>query len=109
MGLSVLREILHCIHGSPFHTIMVDETTDISHKEQLTLVVRWVDENLEVFEEFLGMYSLQATTADSIVSAITDALLRFRISISKVRGQSYDGCSTMAGELKVVLLPRSSI
>lgn len=93
MGLSVLREILHCIHGSPFHTIIVDKTADISNKEQLTLVVRWVDENFEVF----GMYSLQATTADSIVSAITDALLRFQISISKVWGQCYDGCSTMAG------------
>ena len=97
MGLSVLRKILHCIHGSPFLTIMVDETTDISNKEQLTLVVRWVDENFDVFEEFLGMYGLQATTADSIVSAITDALLRFQISINKVRGQCYDGCSTMAG------------
>ena len=90
MGLSVLRKILHCIHGSPFLTIMVDETTDISNKEQLTLVVRWVDENFDVFEEFLGMYGLQATTADSIVSAITDALLRFQISINKVRGQCYD-------------------
>ena len=96
MGLSVLRKILHCIHGSPFLTIMVDETTDISNKEQLTLVVRWVDENFDVFEEFLGMYGLQATTADSIVSAITDALLHFQI-INKVRGQCYDGCSTMAG------------
>ncbi len=76
---------------------MVDETTDVSNKEQLTLVVRWVDENFDVFEEFLGLYSLQTTTADSIVSAITDALLRFQISINKVRGQCYDGCSTMAG------------
>ncbi len=76
---------------------MADETTDVSNKEQLTLVIRWVDENFEVHEEFLGLYNLLSTTADSIVASIKDALLRFEIPTSKIRGQCYDGCSTMAG------------
>lgn len=76
---------------------MVDETTDVSNKEQLTVVMRWIDENFDVFEEFLGMYSLQSTSAQSIVSAITDTLVRFQISMTKIRGQCYDGCSVMAG------------
>ena len=32
---------------------MADETTDCSNKEQVTMVVRHVAENLEVHEEFL--------------------------------------------------------
>ncbi len=53
-----------------------------------------VDENFEVHE---GLYNLLSTTADSIVASIKDALLRFEIPTSKIRGQCYDGCSTMAG------------
>ena len=97
MAHHILRKILSKIHDSPFYAIMVDETTDVSNKEQLTLVIRRIDENLEVFEEFLGMYTLLRTDAGSIVSAITDALLRFQIPMTKIRGQCYDGCSTMAG------------
>ena len=33
----------------------------------------------------------------SIVTLLLDALLRFQIPLSKIRGQCYDGCSTMAG------------
>ena len=97
MSQSILRTLLGDIKNSPFLTIMADETTDVSNKEQLTLVIRWVDENFEVNEEFLGLYNLFSTTADSIVASIKDVLLRFEIPTSKIRGQCYDGCSTMAG------------
>ena len=40
MAHRVLGEILEHIHHSPFLAVMVDETTDKSNKEQLTLVVR---------------------------------------------------------------------
>ena len=48
-------------------------------------------------EEFLGLYCLSSIDAQSIVDAIKDAVLRFQISLEKLRGQCYDGCSTMAG------------
>lgn len=97
MSNTVVRKLLVKIHKSPFLTIMVDKTANISNKEQLTVVIRWIDDDLEVSEEFLGMYSLSSTTADSIVAAIKDILLRFQIPTAKIRGQCYDGCSTMAG------------
>jgi len=53
MGHSVLNSILSFIHESTYVSIMVDETTDISNKEQLTLVMRRVDHKLDVYEEFL--------------------------------------------------------
>ena len=97
MGHSVLRKIIGYTHKSPFLAIMADETADVSNKEQLAIIIRWVSDSFDVFEEFLGMYSLNTTDADSIVSAITDVLLRFQISITKIRGQCYNGCNTMAG------------
>ena len=75
MARLVQSKILHKIHKSPFTTIMVDETTDVSNKEQLTFIIRSIDENFDISEDYLGMYNLQTTTTSSIVSAITDALL----------------------------------
>lgn len=54
---------------------MVDEITDVGNKEQLTFVIRWVDQHLDAHEEFLGLYNLSSTTADSIVASIKDILL----------------------------------
>lgn len=59
MAHQVLRMILKDIHSSPFLAVMVDETTDKSNKEQLTLVVRWVNDDFTVSEEFLGLYCLR--------------------------------------------------
>ena len=52
MALKVLKDIGLCLHKSPFYTIMADETTDKTNKEQVTLVLRWMDDsNFEVHEE----------------------------------------------------------
>lgn len=97
MALHVLRKILQVIKHSPFLTVMVDETTDRSNQEQLTLVIRWVSDDFIVSEEFLGLYAMVVIDAQNIVEAIKDAFLRFEIPLTKLRGQCYDGCNTMAG------------
>ena len=97
MAHQVLKRILKGIHGSPFLTVMVDETTDKSNHEQLTLIIRWVSDDFTVSEEFLGLYALSAIDAQSIVDAMKDTFIRFEIPLTKLRGQCYDGCSTMAG------------
>ena len=55
MAHRVLREILDDVSKSPFLAVMVDETTDQSNIEQLTLVIRCVDDDFCVSEEFLGL------------------------------------------------------
>ena len=97
MAHAVLRKILKAIHSSLFLAVMVDETTDKSNREQLTLVIRWVNQDFLVSEEFLGLYYMSTIDAQSIVDVMKDVFLRFQIPFSKLRGQCYDGCSTMAG------------
>ena len=97
MAHRVLRRLLEDIHSSPFLAVMVDEATDKSNKEQLTLVVRWVSDDFVVSEDFLGLNTLSAIDAQSIVDVMKDAFLRFQIPLAKLRGQCYDGCSTMTG------------
>ncbi len=49
---------------------MIDETTDISNREQVTVVVRKVDENLSVYEEFLGLYHVESIAAQFLAAVI---------------------------------------
>ena len=56
MSLSILRSIANKLHSSNVFTIMAGECTDISNHEQLMICFRWVDTDLEVREEFVGLY-----------------------------------------------------
>ena len=64
---------------------MVGETTDVSKVEQVVVCLRWVSEQFEVQEEFIGLYEVAMTGAEVIYAAITDVLLRLNLFISKLR------------------------
>lgn len=85
------------ISVAPFLTIMIDETTDVSNKEQVVICFRWVDQSLEAHEEFIGLYQVESTESGMLVAVIHDVLQRLNISVSKLRGQCYDGASAMSG------------
>ena len=103
MSLQVLREIAKEMQASSFFSLMADETTDCSNHSQLVIVIRWVQENLEVFEDFIGLNHMERINASSIVAALKDVLMRMNLSTSRMRGQCYDGCSTMTGAKKGVV------
>ena len=82
---------------SPFFTIIADETTDSSNKQQAVVCLRHVDNKLDVHEEFVGLYNVANTEANTLVSVLVDVLQRLNLSIHNVRGQCYDGASSMSG------------
>ena len=63
---------------SNYYSIICDEYTDISNKEQLTFCLCWIDEQFEA-------------------QAIKDILLRLQLSLADCRGQCYDGANNMLG------------
>ena len=96
MVLRSIRDISSEFSGQ-WYTLMVDESTDLSNTEQMVVCLRGVIEDLEVHEEVLGLYSLESTNADTIVSTIKDVLLRMNLKLCDCRGQCYDGASSMSG------------
>ena len=56
-----------------------------------------MSERFEVRENYFGLYEVASTASDNIYATITDVLLDLKLSISKVRGQCYDGASAMSG------------
>ena len=100
MSLKVLRETVLKAHKTSFYTVMVDETTGSSNTEQVVLVIRWVDEQLIVHKEFIGLYSAPSTDTDTLTSVIKDSLVQLDLSLNKIRGQCYNGASSMSGAKK---------
>nr|XP_016443546.1 PREDICTED: uncharacterized protein LOC107768895 [Nicotiana tabacum] len=82
-----------------FFGILVDESNDISHKEQMALVIRYVKKREEVIERFLGIVHVNDTSALSLQKTIYDLLLDHSLSSSKLRGQGYGGASNMQGRI----------
>ena len=97
MSHEIVRGIANEVREAEFYSLLADETTDISNREQLVICLRWVDEKLLVHEEMVGLYQIDNTCAETIANSIKDVLLRLNISIQKCRGQTYDGASAMSG------------
>ena len=49
-GISVKK-----IQRLVYFKIMADECADVTNEEQLVICLCWVDENLEVHEDFVGL------------------------------------------------------
>ncbi|MEM7226435.1 MAG: DUF4371 domain-containing protein [Pseudomonadota bacterium] len=112
MALKILREIAANLQDADFFSMMGDEATDTKNVSELVICLRWVDENLDAHDEFIGLKNIDVTDAESIVSELKDVLLRMNLQLSKCRGQCYDGCSTMSGSKSVkrnVLCTRTAI
>ena len=97
MSQSVLRDKVKEIQSAVYFTIMVDETTDMSNKEQVVIVFRWVSDQLVVHEDFIGLYETHSIEAKALVDVIKDTLLRLNLKLQHCRGQCYDGVSSMSG------------
>ena len=97
MALTVLRKLATDFRTSVYFSLMADEVTDSSNREQVVVCLRRVDEDFEAHEEFIGLYKVKETSADTITTALSDVLFRMDLSISNCRGQCYDGAINMSG------------
>ena len=66
----VVRRILNKIHDVKFFAILADETRDAQNKEQLTTCIRWVDDQLDIHEDFIGLVHVEQSNAKSLYLAI---------------------------------------
>ena len=82
-----------------FFSILVDESRDISVKEQMTLVLCYVNKKGVIIVRFLGIVHVASTTALSLKYAIECLLCEHNLSLSKLRGQGYDGASNMQNDI----------
>ena len=82
MALHILCKVAFSIRSSKFCTIMVDETTNVSNKEQVVICLRWVDAQLTTHEDFIGV--VESIEARALLQVIHDVLLRHNININSL-------------------------
>lgn len=99
MAKKVLSDVAAEISEAEYFSVIVDESTDASRQEQVSLCARFVDRNCEPQELFLGFYATDETSAQTLATIIIDSLQRLNLSLDKLRGQCYDGASNMAGRV----------
>ena len=95
------EDIVREANNSVAFSILADETHNISGNEQMSLGVRFVKEQngkMMVTEEFLGYIPIVDRTAEGLANTIITNSLEFGLDMTKLVGQGYDGCSTMAGK-----------
>ncbi|XP_047253791.1 uncharacterized protein LOC124887906 [Capsicum annuum] len=95
-----LKVIIADLNGDYFG-ILVDESKDISHKEQMALVLRYVDKKGEVVERFIGLVHVSNTSACSLKKEIYSLLADHSLGPSKIRGQGYDGATIAKKHVEV--------
>ena len=72
MGLRVLRDVLNEIRSANWFSLIVDEATDISNKEQLNICIRWVDNNFEIHEDPIELIPVPKTDSATLTGANKD-------------------------------------
>ncbi len=90
---------------APYFSVMADESPDAATQAQLSVCVRytyWEGTELKITEDFIGFLELKRTDAATIADALISCLRDWGFNLAKLRGQGYDGCPTMSGEISGV-------
>ncbi|XP_052621093.1 uncharacterized protein LOC128126936 [Lactuca sativa] len=99
--LSIREEISQDVFA-----LLVDESSDVSKKEQMAIVLHYVDSLGFVKERFIGPVHMKDTSSLTLKNAINEVLTSNKLSFSHIRGQGYDGASNMRGEFNVVAVAK---
>ena len=95
----ILSKLTAEIKTAKFFAVLADEAADISNKEQMSLVIRFVDENSAIRETFLSFLQCDdGLTGEAISKQIVNGVENLSIDMHLCRGQGYDGAGNMAGK-----------
>ena len=104
----IQKEILHVFSAKVKDTIrdeigdaklciLVDETLDELMKEQMTIVLRFVDKDGFVRESFSGLVHIFNNMALTLKKGIYSILFKHKLNIQNIQGQGYDGANNIQG------------
>jgi hypothetical protein len=86
MSHTVLRKVMTVVNKAGFFPIMLDETTDITVREQTSVCFRYVSpDSIDIIEDVVGFYATESTKSDELFKIVKDIVTRFGLSLSKCR------------------------
>ena len=97
-AMNVSKHIREEIGDAKFSTL-VDETCDVSKREQMALVFRFVDSHGVIQERFFDLIHVKNTKTMTLKNELSKVLSSYAFDVQNLQGQGYDGASNMKGEL----------
>ncbi|XP_024120007.1 zinc finger MYM-type protein 1 isoform X3 [Oryzias melastigma] len=94
----ILKSILSEISKSKYFSIILDCTPDLSHREQISLIIRIValEGTPQIKEHFVGFLEAEETSEEGLSALVFKKLRELNIPFYNCRGQAYDnGTNTM--------------
>ena len=98
MAVVVKNEVVQGICETKLYSIMMDETTDVTGKEQVCVVVRFVDASDVIQERQLAFKPVAKTDAETLFSFLKESLESQKLEMRNIVGQCFDGASNMESE-----------
>ena len=102
LGNQISQAQLEDLLKSPFYSIMIDESTDMSVINEMVVYARYIDSSALVKTAFLKIVELRNGSADTIEEALLAYLSDNSIPISGLVGFGSDGAAVMTGRLSGV-------
>ena len=95
----MLERIAAEVRSSEYYGIIVDETSDISRVEQVSLCLRYVF-NSETKETFAGFYPTASTEGEVLYELVKTAVGKLELSLENIVAECFDGAANMSGAHK---------
>ena len=102
LGKQIEKSELGHLLQSPFYSIMVDESTDISIAKEMVMYGRYLDSGAVIKMSFLRIVELPNGSADTVEEAFLSYLSDRSISLSNLVGFGSDDAAVMTGRVSGV-------
>jgi hypothetical protein len=86
MNKQVLNKIVQQIEKAKYFAVMIDETTDIAKHEQVSLVLRYTDEQFNVHERFIGFKRTTSMTGEALFNLLLLWLKEMNLDVKNIVG-----------------------
>lgn len=85
--------------GHSHFSLLVDESRDASVREQMAVIIRFLNIKGDILERLFAVKHVVNTTSASLKRSLDEVFATHGLSMSRLRGQGYDGASNMRGQL----------
>ena len=95
--VKISRKISYKTLKSQYYSIIADEASGMSNKEQMSLVFRFADKNFSIQEQFSDfLHCKSGLSGKALSETLLGAISELKLDINDSRGQGYDGVAAVS-------------
>ena len=95
----VKERIVNDVKSSGWYGIILDETSDITRIEQVSLCLSYCVDGIKK-EAFVGFYATKSTEGEVLYQLVKDSISELNLELENIVGKAFDGAANMNGIYK---------